>query len=322
MNIVKPSFASSANSLTQLLIAKPNSMKKTLFTTSSFVLLACLFLTGCQQEEVVTPGNSIGARSHDCSLVCIDPDAPVYHEHTDFVLESAGPNFRRFDYTVYNTLSGFVVSWQYSASQNTPRRLTFTVSGGGFSAPVSFTTTCGQAPQSGTTTLNFTAPWAACDDVNFTARLEDCDGLLKASKVGNYDLVGACSTCDDEAFSYSTTDNLNIVFTYNAASELTDAVVEFTFPQVLNAELNEDGLYTGADGKLYTVNNANNQTVFTWTGDIGCTSATGSTFAFSHQADCSAPPANDGQAVIWTDTKVNGLSVKGTNTNIVYQGCN
>lgn len=297
-------------------------MKTKLFAAGTSLLFVTMFLVGCQKDEVIAPTSQISYRTHDCATVCIDPDAPVYYPHSDFVVETAGPNFRRFDYTVHNTLTGFVVSWSYSASTNTPRRLTFTASGGGFAAPVSFTTVCGQAPQAGVVTANFSAPWSACDVVSFTARLEDCDGLLKTSKTGTYNLVGECITCDDESFSYTTADNLNVVFTYNAASELTNATVEFTFPQVLNAELNEDGLYVGADGKLYTVNNPTNQTVFSWTGDIGCTSATAETFAFSLEPDCSAPPANDGQAVIWTDTKVNGLSVKGNNVNIVYEGCN
>ena len=289
---------------------------------SALFLLA--LLPGCQQDEITTPSAQIGYRSHDCAAVCIDPDAPVYYEETDLVIETAGPQFRRFDYTVYNTLTGFVVEWTYTASTNTPRQLTILVSGAGFSAPLVFTTGCAAGPYSGSHTFDFTADWAACDVVLITARIEDCDDGIKVTKAGTYALVGECVTCDDESFSYTTDNNLDITFTYNAGEEtgaLTDAVVEFTFPQVIGLTLNEDGLYEAPDGKLYSVNNPTNQTVFTWTGDIGCTTEEAVTFVFSHTPDCSAPPANDGQAMIWTDTKVNGVSVKGTNLNIVYTGC-
>lgn len=290
--------------------------------TSALFLL--LLLPGCQQDEITTPSAQIGYRSHDCAAVCIDPAAPVYYEENDLVIETAGPQFRRFDYTVYNTLTGFVVEWDYTASTNTPRRLTIVVSGAGFSAPLTFTSVCQQGPFSGSHTFNFTADWAACDVVLLTARLEDCDGLIKVTKAGTYALVGECVTCDDESFSYTTEDNLDITFTYNAGEEtgaLTDAVVEFTFPQVLNVTLNEDGLYEAPDGKLYSVNNPTHQTVFSWTGDIGCTTEEAVSFVFNQAPDCGAQPANDGQAVIWTDAKVNGISVKGTNANIVYTGC-
>lgn len=299
-------------------------MKPKLLNTLLGVLFLILLLQGCQPDEITTPSNTIEYRSHDCASVCIDPDAPIYYEEDDFIIETAGPNFRRFDYTVYNTLSGFVLEWTYSASTPTPRQLEFEVSGSGFSVPLTYTSSCAAAPNAGSHTFVFDATWASCDVVLFTAKIEDCAGLLKVSKESSYDLVGECILCDDESFTYTTTNNLDITFTYNAGEEtgaLSNAVVEFTFPQVQNLSLNEDGLYVAPDGKLYTVNNPSNQTVFTWTGDIGCTTEEAVTFVFNHSPDCSAPPAEDGQAIIWTDTKVNGLSVKGTNANIVYTGC-
>ena len=302
-------------------------MKFNFFRALSSAALLILLVTGCQQDELSTPNGKITTRSHDCALVCIDPDAPVYFPHSDFVTETAGPNFRKFDYTIYNTLTGVELVWSYSASTPTPRRLTFQVSGPGFTAPLSYTTTCGNAPQNGTHSFAFNSAWSACDVIGYTAKLEDCAGLLKTSKTGTYNLVGECTSCDeDSTFTYvASNNNLDVVFSYNAGAgtgALTNAVVSFTFPQVMNFVLNEDGLYVAPDGKLYTVNNATNQTVFTWTGDIGCTTDEATTFAFSFTPDCSAPPANDGKANIWTDTKVNGVSVKNINTpNIVYTGC-
>ncbi|MEB2783174.1 hypothetical protein [Algoriphagus persicinus] len=145
---------------------------------------------------------------------------------------------------------------------------------------------------------------------------------LEAGDV-SYTLIGECIDCDDESFSYvATNENLHVVFSYDAASELTDAVVQFTFPQIMGMTLDENEKYTAPDEKMYSVNNATNQTVFTWVGDIGCSDATATTFEFDFSPDCGAGNANDGQARIWADTKVNGLSVKNTNTpNIDYLGC-
>lgn len=142
-----------------------------------------------------------------------------------------------------------------------------------------------------------------------------------------YALHEICSGCDSESFSYNATNNnLSVIFKYDAATVLTNAVVEFTFPQILAMTLDSNGKYVAPDEKIYTVNNATNQTVFTWTGNIGCTDATATTFQFNFSPDCGAQPANDGEAVIWTDTKVNGISVNNVShpeyTNIKYTGCN
>jgi len=79
-------------------------------------------------------------------------------------------------------------------------------------------------------------------------------------------VVAPCVSCDDANFTYETSDNQNIVFTYNHNEEVSNVTIEFTFPQVADSDLNSDGMYVGADGKLYEVNNATNQTNFTWTG--------------------------------------------------------
>jgi len=134
-------------------------------------------------------------------------------------------------------------------------------------------------------------------------------------------VVGEC--CDDESFNVeATNDNLDLLFTYDAETTLFDAEVKFTFSQVLNHELNGDGKYEAPDGKEYAVNNPTNQTVFTWVGDIGCTDEEAETFSFSHEPDCGKGNAKDGEAVIWTDMKVNEISVKPTDvSNIKYTLC-
>ncbi|MDP3359864.1 MAG: hypothetical protein Q8S41_11005 [Lutibacter sp.] len=154
-------------------------------------------------------------------------------------------------------------------------------------------------------------------------------------------VVAPCVSCDIANFTYETSDNQNIVFTYNHDEEVSNITIEFTFPQVMISELNNDGKYVAADGKLYSVNNPTNQTVFTWTGEVSCKSSEAKTFEFSFAPDCNAGNANDGQANIWTDAKIvaiNGvalvdvlltiedeseINLKEINnlSNIVYTGC-
>ncbi len=138
-----------------------------------------------------------------------------------------------------------------------------------------------------------------------------------------YAIYEYCKACDGETFSYVTSnENKNVIFKYDAATKLIDAEVEFTFAQIQNFVLDGNDMYTAPDGKKYSVNNPTNQTVFTWTGDIGCTDQTATTFAFEFSPDCSSPSSNDGKARIWSDTKVNGVSVKNSNTpNITFEGC-
>ncbi len=168
--------------------------------------------------------------------------------------------------------------------------------------------------------------WGDCELKTFsiTNYKNNCTGMGGGQAVtytATHKLVPECPTCDEELLTYETADNLNIVFSYNDDEPLTAATVEFTFPQVLDLPLNENNMYVAPDGKMYTVNNPTNQTVFTWVGDLPCSTEEAETFSFSFQADCSAPPANDGKAIIWTDFKVNGESKKGSNVNIVYTGC-
>ena len=153
-------------------------------------------------------------------------------------------------------------------------------------------------------------------------------------------IVEACPECDEAAFDYETENKQDIAFTYNHGEEVESLTLAFTFPQVLDLPLNDNGDYVAPDEKIYSVNNPTNQTVFSWTGDVSCKSTEAETFVFAMTADCSAPPANDGQALIWTDAKITAIdgvalvddpltldvnegpySLKGDLANIVFEGC-
>lgn len=192
-----------------------------------------------------------------------------------------------------------------------------------------------QIAQASTTPTNFTFTFTAAGTYAIRYKMDGSGGFVSGGSI----TVTNCSSCDDANFDYTTEDNQNIVFTYNHSEEVSNVTIQFTFPQVENSILNGDGKYVAADGKLYSVNNVKNQTVFTWTGAVSCKSGEAETFEFSFTPDCSAPPANDGKANIWTDAKIVAIdgvtlvddlltienegpySLKGSLKNIVYLGC-
>jgi|GEM_PF-3417696 len=312
--------------------------------TSALLLGACSQMATYENEDLLsnqevaakngfnlTPfgtGNE-NARTYaatDCDNFCIDPGNPEYSMQTAAINNNSGPQTRVFTYTVHNTLTGFELAWNYASTNSAGRKLKITVSGAGFASPKTYTSNqLNGGPGNGTNTFTFDASWAACGVVTVVAEILDGDNVLVSGpNTTTYKLIGACVVgCDEESFSYvATNDNLSVTFKYDAATALTGAVVEFTFPQIIGFPLNGDGKFLAPDGKLYTVNNPINQTVFTWTGDIGCTNATATTFQFNFSPDCGAGNANDGQARIWADTKINGVSVKNSATlNIDYVKC-
>jgi hypothetical protein len=100
-------------------------------------------------------------------------------------------------------------------------------------------------------------------------------------------------------------------FQYYSQEAVTVAVVEFTFPQII--DFVPHMLY----GRTYTVNNADNITVISCTTDL--VAGWNPMFCFIVKVDCSQ--GNSGYTTFWTDMKVNGVSVKGTIKNKVF-ACN
>jgi hypothetical protein len=103
-------------------------------------------------------------------------------------------------------------------------------------------------------------------------------------------------------------------FVYNSPEAVSGAVVEFTFPHIEYFVPHVGG---SKQQRIYTVNNVNNATVITCTADL--VMGPNPMFCFIVKADCSK--GNGGYATIWTDMKVNGVSVKGTIKNKVF-ACN
>lgn len=103
-------------------------------------------------------------------------------------------------------------------------------------------------------------------------------------------------------------------FQYYSSVPVTNAVVEFTFPHILYFVPHLGSLNKH---RIYTANNVNNQTVITTITNL--TAGWNPMFCFMVKVDCSK--GNSGYATIWTDMKVNGVSVKGSIKNKIFD-CN
>ena len=124
-------------------------------------------------------------------------------------------------------------------------------------------------------------------------------------------------------------------FGYFSPEDVDNAVVEFTFPHIkyfLPHMLVSD--VSGEDTRrIFTVNNDNNQTVITCVTDLKkdywkdvwnvkkqkyvWTRIGSPMFCFLLKIDCGK--GNNGLTTFWTDMKVNGVSVKGTIKNKVFE---
>lgn len=103
-------------------------------------------------------------------------------------------------------------------------------------------------------------------------------------------------------------------FVYISPEAVTGAMIEFIYPHI---EYFIPHMNNINQQRVYTVNNTDNQTVITCTVDLS--KGRNPMFCFLVKVDCSK--GNSGFANIWTDMKVNGVSVKGTIKNKVF-ACN
>ena len=101
-------------------------------------------------------------------------------------------------------------------------------------------------------------------------------------------------------------------FQYYSKDAVRDAVVEFTFPHII--DFVPHMLY----GRTYNVNNEDNVTVISCITDLK-KETWNDMFCFMVKVDCGK--GNNGLTTFWTDMKINGVSVKGTIKNKVF-ACN
>jgi hypothetical protein len=103
-------------------------------------------------------------------------------------------------------------------------------------------------------------------------------------------------------------------FGYKSPEAVTGAVVEFTFPHILCIIPHMNNIN---QQRIYTINNANNQTKISCTTNL--VAGMNPMFCFLIKVDCGK--GNSGFSTFWTDMKVNGVSVKGSIKNKVFD-CN
>ncbi len=97
-------------------------------------------------------------------------------------------------------------------------------------------------------------------------------------------------------------------FRYKSQEAVTGAVVEFTFPHIKYFVPHVPA------GRIYTVNNVNNQTVITTITNLNA--GWNPMFCFIVKVDCGK--GKSGFTTFWTDMKINGVSVKGSIKNKVF----
>lgn len=169
-----------------------------------------------------------------CETQCIDPANPVYFEKPATILNNSGSQTRVFTYSVYNTLSGFELDWEYAASNSAGRKLRITVSGAGFSAPQTYTSEMVQSNGSGSHPFIFDASWAACEVVTINAEiLNDNDEVVTPAETTTYGLIGECTAGCEESFTHDKGNETEgtITFTYTPSESAKDALLTFTFAQ-------------------------------------------------------------------------------------------
>ncbi len=146
------------------------------------------------------------------------------------------------------------------------------------------------------------------DPMVFEYTFENTGTFQIRYKVGNggftdgyFITVEDCSC--EESFSYETSDNLTVLFKYKSENDIPNAQVKLTCPHI-----DPTNGFTANDEKTYAVNNSGNQTVLTWEGDI--TACEEISFDLTFVPDCSKKNNGNGGVTIWTDFKVNEVSVK------------
>ena len=155
--------------------------------------------------------------------------------------------------------------------------------------------------------------WASCNAQDYAVRVEGPGTAAEFGKT-TYNLFEICSCEDLLTYTSETVDGLlQVEFTYISAETIENAEIKFTFPHISG--------FTSNDGKEYSVNNdknPNQPTVLTYVGDLE--SCKEITFSLTLTPYCNQ--GNSDKATIWTDFKVNEVSKKGTNENIVFNCAN
>jgi len=283
----------------------------------SFLILALfVLLSSCEKESLQDDASRIKVQKYeaaslrtmlaydDCATSCIEEGNEAYYFKSDSQAGSIGRNAKSVGYIAYNTENQFIVEVLYEITSGTSNaKADITVEIEGNIAQM-------EEVQSGTVvrhSINLPEGWQACDMVSFSVLQEALGSPIEFND--SYSLIGVCPSGCDESFNYDENEDGSYTFTYLSSEDLYDAEIKFTCPHIKGFETQ--------DGKEYSINPGNSHgspTVLTWNGDIEACSEI--TFTLSFDAVCEQN--NAGKANLFTDFKVNGLSKKGDNENIVF----
>ena len=288
----------------------------------SFVILALfVLLSSCEKESLEDDASRIKVQKletaflktllsyDDCASVCIEEGSETYYVKSDSKSEINGSNEKKITYYAHNTESDFIVEVKYENTNAVKANITIDIDGN--------TSTINDVENGDVISHSIkTEGWQACNQIGFSINASFNNGSGRGQSQNDidfddesYGLIGICSSTCDESFSYSENEDGSYTFSYISSEDLEDAEVKFTLPHIINFEAH--------DGKEYSVNPGNSHgspTVLTWNGDIDACNEI--TFTLSFEADCEQ--TNSGKANLFTDFKVNGVSKKGDNENIVF----
>ena len=303
-------------------------MKKLVYMAVLALITATGIFWSCQKEETLTnPEERLMLKSvsieADCESDCITPGGPYFIKTYKQYYDEVADKWVQVD--VYNTATQIVYEitssediieiWDVDADTLFYANYSYHSNNGNIKDGT-------PATQPFIIAQDLATDWLACDEIENKIRVtRKAEANPKAN--GNsqtfesmYNLIGVCSANCEESFSYETADNKYVTFTYVSDVFLENAEVKFTCPQI------DD--FTAVDGKEYNVNPGQvngTDNVLTWIGDIeACIPIT---FTLDFEPHCTY---NDNSQKwntpnVWTDFKVNGVSIKGDLPNIVYTGC-
>jgi len=292
----------------------------------SFLILALfVLLSSCEKESLQDDASRIKVQKletaslrilmsyNDCSSSCIIEGSETYYAKSDSKTVSTGntnvngkgnTNTKNVSYKAYNTETEFIVEVYYEITEgNSNAHAKITIYNDDDSEYF------GEVASGSMVSHAFNLPngWKSCDLFSFNILQEELGDDIQFSD--SYSLIEVCSSSCDESFNYIQNEDGSYTFTYVSNEDLEDAEVKFTCPHIKGFE--------ALDDKEYIVNPGNSHgspTVLTWNGDINACSEI--TFTLSFEADCEQN--NAGKANLFTDFKVNGVSKKGANENIVF----
>jgi hypothetical protein len=275
-------------------------MKKVnVILTLAAVILSGFVFQSCQKEDALRGERKVmaGYVYDDCEEQCIESGSGDYFYKVGSLTGTIGQNSKTIGYKYYNTETHFVVEVSYNrtpASSGASSTIKVTVG----SSEISNTIVNGN---SATYSFPLASGWAACGLVSFSIAETDGDGTWLSGN-GSYNLIGICQDCT-ESFTYVDNGDGTYIFTYTPEEDLTGAEVVFTFAQGVAV--------SGLEG--WSVNGSTRQKTLDF---VACVPVT---WTVTLAADCSG---KSGASNVWTDFKVNGVSLKADPADKFVQICN